>query len=267
MRRLLSLLLSSALALSWPLRPVECAAVPSTRPLSVILPAYNEAARIAPALDATLSFLSEAAGGRSWEVVVCDDGSTDGMSDALCERYGGRWGARLRLLRSVQNRGKGAALAAGAASAQGERVLLMDADGGTPCSALPLLEEVMDRTGAGVVCGTRTQRASRPKYRALMGACFGLLARAAAPGVRDTQCGFKLLSIEAARATLPHLRVRRWAYDVELLYLARRLGLGVDAADVPAVDVRGSKVRWFTPAQMALDVRGRAASNPAPARP
>jgi dolichyl-phosphate beta-glucosyltransferase len=87
-----------------------------------------------------------------------------------------------------------------------------------------------------------------------MGYTFRALASMAVSGVTDTQCGFKLLTRDAAALTLPHLHIERWAYDVEMLYVAQRLGLGVVSAQVPFEDVPGSKVTWWTPVEMLLDV-------------
>ncbi len=225
-------------------------------PLSVIIPSYNEAERLPETLDASLSYLHAHAGARRWELIVVDDGSSDGTLEACRPRQRAERG-RLRLLRSSVNRGKGAALAAGCRQARGDRMLLMDADGGTPLSSMPLLERAMDSApaGCGVVVGARRSGSSRrSRWRRLMGWIFRRLAATAVGGVEDTQCGFKLLSREAAAATMPHLRVWRWAYDVELLHLAQRLGFGVACVPVPAADMPGSKVRWHTPWQMAYDV-------------
>ena len=87
-----------------------------------------------------------------------------------------------------------------------------------------------------------------------MGVVFAALTATCVCGVADTQCGFKLLTREAAAATMPYLHVNRWAYDVELLFLAQQLNLGVASVEVPAVDMAGSKIRWYTPIQMLLDV-------------
>lgn len=220
--------------------------------LSVILPAYNEATRLPPTLDASLAYLADLAQGREWELIVVDDGSTDGTSDAVRQRG---LGGGLRLLRATRNGGKGAALRAGAAAAAGERLLLMDADGATPLSALPPLERALEEKHCDVAVGSRTAvLRQRPPHRRLMGAVFAALASSCVRELDDTQCGFKLLTRRAAERTLPHLHVTGWAYDVELLYLAQALGLGVTSAPVPWADVAGSKVRPETPAQMALDV-------------
>ena len=132
----------------------------------------------------------------------------------------------------------------------------MDADGGTPLSALPSLEAVMDARGCGVVVGARGgEKNKRVWYREIMGVVFAALtATCVSSEVKDTQCGFKLLTREAALSTMPHLRVRRWAYDVELLFLCEQLNLGVASCPVPSTDVAGSKITVLTPAEMALDV-------------
>ena len=215
------------------------ATVARTPSLSVVIPAFNERKRLPKPLAASLFYLRSQA--RDWEVIVVDDGSTDETAAALSSLREDE-PHRLRVVRSPRNCGKGAALAAGACLAAGERILLMDADGSTPLTALQELEDVMDRVGCSIVVGARC--ASRPWYRELMGVS----------GVTDTQCGFKLLTRDAAALTLPHLHIERWAYDVEMLYVAQRLGLGVVSAQVPFEDVPGSKVTWWTPVEMLLDV-------------
>ena len=219
----------------------------------MVIPAYNERDRLPAALEDALAYLRDTR--RSWEVIVVDDGSTDGTASLIEGLHSQE--RRVRILRSASNMGKGAAIAAGALHARGERLLLMDADGGVPLSALPQLErtleaEVLKHGRCGLVVGERCN--SRPWYRRLMGGVFRGLAATCISSIVDTQCGFKLLSREAARETLPHLHVRRWAYDVELIYLAQRLDLGVVSAFVPSADVPGSKIRWHTPVQMLCDV-------------
>ena len=114
----------------------------------------------------------------------------------------------------------------------------------------------MDARGCGVVVGARGgEKNKRVWYREIMGVVFAALtATCVSSEVKDTQCGFKLLTREAALSTMPHLRVRRWAYDVELLFLCEQLNLGVASCPVPSTDVAGSKITALTPAEMALDV-------------
>lgn len=223
------------------------------RSLSVVVPAYNEATRLPPTLDASLAYLQ--AEPRLWELIVVDDGSTDGTASIVQQRVSAEPRGRVRLLRAERNGGKGAALRAGASAARGDRILLVDADGATPLSALPALERALDAEGCGVAVGSRSAvLGRRPAYRQLMGTVFSALASSCVAELDDTQCGFKLLTRPAAERTFPHLHLAGWAYDVELLFLAQQLGLGVTSAQVPWRDVAGSKVRLETPLQMAIDV-------------
>lgn len=232
---------------------LACTATVVKPSLSVVIPAYNERLRLPSTLEASLRYLRTAEPNRRWEVIVVDDGSTDNTAEWTAAQQPDE--ERLRVVRSAVNCGKGAALAAGVRHATGERVLFMDADGGTPLEALPTLEAVMDVTEGGVVVGARQRdTAPRPWFRQLMGVVFSALTATCVRNVDDTQCGFKLLEIDAARATMPHLRVQRWAYDVEMLFLAQALSLGVATAPVPAVDVPGSRIRWNTPVEMLFDV-------------
>jgi dolichyl-phosphate beta-glucosyltransferase len=234
--------------------------------LSLVIPAYEEGDR----LEHTF------AGIRAWraqppcrplEVVLVDDGSSD---DTL---------ARFRafaeaepLVRVIANdhRGKGYAVRSGVLAARGERILFSDADLSAPLDeARHLLRALAE--GADVAIGSRelpgSSRAEEPAYRHLLGRGFNWLVQATlVPGVRDTQCGFKLFRREAARAIFT--RLRRYgedapqvagpmvtAFDVEVLYLARRLGYRIAEVPVHWVHAEGSKVRPLTDAlRMARDV-------------
>ena len=205
--------------------------------LTVVIPAFNEALRLPPVLDASLAYLQ--AGQRPWELIVVDDGSTDDTSGVVRQRCSSCEQGRLRLLRADGNGGKGAALRAGAAAARGDRIVLVDADGATPLSALPALERALDAAGCGVAVGSRSDVLQRrPPYRRLMSGVFSLLATSCVADLDDTQCGlertltthhspfiltliltltrcgFKLLTRQAAERTFPHLHVSGWAYDV-----------------------------------------------------
>jgi dolichyl-phosphate beta-glucosyltransferase len=208
--------------------------------LAVVIPAYDEEARLGPSLEKILAFLGRRA--EPYEIVVVDDGSTDGTA-AVAERFAARG---VRLIRLPANRGKGAAVRAGLAATTAERVLISDADLSTPIEELDRLEPELAR--ADVVLGSRAVAGARipvrqPWYRELAGKTFNLVVRAfGVGGIRDTQCGFKLLGGEAARALAGELTVDRFAWDVELVWLARRRGLrlaevGVEWRDDPATRV------------------------------
>ena len=200
--------------------------------LSVVIPAYQEAARLGATLERVLGYLERR--GEEFEVVVVDDGS----ADATAEVAAGFAPRGVVVHRLETNRGKGAALKAGVARTRGRRVLLTDADLSTPIEDLPRLEARLGE--AAVVLGSRAVAGSeitrrQPIYRELMGKVFNRLIRlAGVRGLSDTQCGFKLLEGEAARRLFAEMTVERFAFDVELVWLARRRGL----------EVREVGVRW-----------------------
>ena len=190
--------------------------------LSIVIPAYNEAARIGPTLDATRAWLDEHA--LAAEVIVVDDGSDDdtpriALDQAAADR-------RVRLLRLGTNRGKGAAVRAGVLDSHGDRVLFMDADLATPLDEILHLTRALD-DGADIAIASRALPESRiltrqHVLRETMGKTFNLMVRTlASVDFHDTQCGFKLFSRRAADALFREARIDRFAFDVELLLLAR----------------------------------------------
>jgi dolichyl-phosphate beta-glucosyltransferase len=200
----------------------------------VVIPAYNEEQR----LPRTIEQIEEYLDGRrvSYELIVVDDGSTDGtrqVMDAAAERN-----QRVRLEALPSNRGKGRALAAGVAVARGDEVLVTDADLSTPIDELEKLEAAL-KAGAGVAIASRAVRGSRvevpqPIYRVLMGKVFNLIVQVVLlPGIWDTQCGFKLFRADVAHAVFAKLTTDGFGYDPEVLYLAKRRGVRI--AEVPVV--------------------------------
>jgi dolichyl-phosphate beta-glucosyltransferase len=208
--------------------------------LSVVIPAFNEAARLGPTLGEVTSYLEHR--GLPFEVLVVDDGSTDGTAEVAAS-FADR---RVRLVRLPANRGKGAALREGVHASRGRRVLLTDADLSTPIADLERLEPHLGP--AAVVLGSRALPSSRitrrqPRYRELMGKTFNAVLRLLGlVEFRDTQCGFKLLEGGAARSLFAELTVERFAYDVELVLLARRRGLRLAEVGVSWEDSPSSRV-------------------------
>jgi len=253
---------------------------PASRPelsvpeLSVIVPAYNEGRRLAPSLRRILDYLR--ATGRRFEVLVVDDGSRDDTVEVARGLEADSPVGRLLVLRHVVNRGKGAALRTGVLASQGARVLLSDADLSTPIEDLERLEPHLE--SADLVLGSRavddadiTHR--QPFYRELMGKVFNLVIRlSGVRGIRDTQCGFKLLDGEAARSLFAAVTIDRFAYDVELIWLARRRGLRVVEVGVTWANSEDSRVHPVRDSlSMLRDVlrfrfrhRGTPASDPPP---
>ena len=211
--------------------------------LSIIIPAYNEELRIAPTLDATAAFLADFPG--TWELVVVDDGSRDGTV-ALCERIAAERLPQLRVIASKPNRGKGSAVRLGMLGARGRIRVMCDADGSMPATELPkLLAAVAD--GADVAIGSRyvagASAHTQPLYRRLWSRlCNQVIQRTLVPGVRDTQCGFKAFTDRAAVDLFSRATIDGWAFDLEVLAIAKRRGYEVRECGVLWTDDQRSRV-------------------------
>ena len=202
--------------------------------ISVVIPAYDEAARIAP----TLARLARELAGVAHEVIVVDDGSRD-RTRAVVERF-----ATVRLLALPRHRGKGAATRAGVLASRGDEVLCTDADLAVPLAELPRLRAAL-AAGADLAIGSRARTRAAPLLRRVESRVFRGVVRALGVdvgGVRDTQCGFKLFRGEVARRLFAELRLDGLAFDVELLARARAR-YRVAEVTVRCVHVAGSRVR------------------------
>jgi dolichyl-phosphate beta-glucosyltransferase len=209
--------------------------------LSVVIPAYNEAKRIAPSLRQALDYLKRR--GTPYELLVVDDGSRDDTV-AVASTFAGEG---VRIVRHERNRGKGAAVRTGLLASRGRKVLLTDADFSTPIEEVEKLERRLVN-GTPLVIGSRGLKESdirqrQPIYREMMGRTFNLLIRIfGVRGFRDTQCGFKLAQGEQGRKLASELKIDGFAYDVELIWLARRKGWGVAEVGVVWVNSPDSRV-------------------------
>ena len=199
--------------------------------LSVVFPSYNESRNIKRGvLDEIWQFLKSYP--QSWELILSDDGSTDG-SLAILEQFAKR-DARIKLLRNP-HRGKGPTVTAGMLAAQGQWRLFADLDQSTPLAEVEKL--LTYSKNYQVIIGSRetsgASRSKEPFYRHLMGRVFNFLVRSLTiPEIEDTQCGFKLFSAQATQTLFPRLCVYAGdkerqdaftgAFDVELLYLAKK---------------------------------------------
>ena len=230
--------------------------------LTLVLPAFDEAARIESALDELFGYLRRR-GDRAREgspgaaglpdridVLVVDDGSTDDTAAIVMARpeaSGSTDGITLSLI-GVPHGGKGAAVRAGMLAAEGDLIIFADADMATPPDQLPLLVAAL--ADNDVALGSRIQpdgsdmRASQPVYRRLLGKAFHALAAAWVIGpVKDTQCGFKGFTREAAHDLFPRQRVTSIVFDVEVIYLARRRGYRMAIVPIHWYDRRGSRLK------------------------
>lgn len=219
--------------------------MPAHYTLSVVVPAYDEAARLPATLRAIRGFVEGAGGLLPAEIVVVDDGSSDGTAALAAEAAHSAGMVEIRVVRLERNRGKGAAVRAGLAAARGASVLVCDADLATPIEELTALATA----GVDVAVGSRALRRElisvrQPLRRDYLGRCFNLFLRALGlTRLRDTQCGFKLLNGQLARTLAPRLRLERFAFDVELLARAVRAGASVAEVPVRWHHVEGSRVR------------------------
>jgi dolichyl-phosphate beta-glucosyltransferase len=195
---------------------------------SIVIPAYNETARIGRAL----SQVSDCIRKHRWaaEVVVVDDGSTDNTA-ALVEA----WAAghpEVRLIRNGRNRGKGYSVRNGMLRAAGEVVMFTDADLSSPIEEAERLFEAI-AAGADVAIGSRWLIGKRivhkqPLYRRFFGRCFNALTRSVMRlPFADTQCGFKAFRREAAQLVFSLQRVERWGFDPEILFIGIKRGLRI----------------------------------------
>lgn len=234
----------------------------AVRSLTLVLPAYNEAARIGPALDELFGYLrrrgergrygspGSAALPPEIEVLVVDDGSTDATAAIVRARPEFERdvaGATLRLLQ-VPHGGKGAAVRAGMLAAQGELVVFADADMATPPDQIPLLVRALAHhdvaLGSRIQPDGRDMRRSQPPLRRFLGWTFHLLASLWVVGsIRDTQCGFKGFTRTVARDLFARQRITSIVFDVELIHLARRRGYRIAVVPVAWTDRRGSRMR------------------------
>jgi dolichyl-phosphate beta-glucosyltransferase len=203
--------------------------------LSVVVPAYNEADRLPPTLEAIRRHLDGS--DETYEVIVVDDGSRD-VTAETAERLCSSW-PQLQVIRLDRNRGKGAAVRAGMLRARGEHRLFSDADLSTPIDELPRLRaELQGRCAVAIASrGAKGARIAVHQQwrREFMGRTYNRLLRLfVLPGIHDSQCGFKVFTAEAAVACFEPLRTLRFGFDAEVLLRARRHGWTV--AEVP--------VRW-----------------------
>jgi glycosyltransferase involved in cell wall biosynthesis len=190
--------------------------------LSVVIPAYNEEGR----LPATLQQISKHLAGTDivYEIIVVDDGSTDETSEVAANQSQSDPCVQVLMKRHA---GKGAAVRSGALAARGARILFCDADLPMAASELTRLPAMLSEHDVVIASreGTDAQRIGEPYYRHLMGRVFNAVVQLLAiPGIQDTQCGLKCFTAASAREVFTRQTVDGFGFDVEILFIARKLG-------------------------------------------
>jgi dolichyl-phosphate beta-glucosyltransferase len=209
--------------------------------LSIVIPAYNEEIRIVPTIGAIASHVSEL--GFDWELIVSDDGSKD-RTVAVVEELGL---VNARVLKAPQNGGKGSAVRRGMLAARGRYVLFDDADNSTPIEQVGTLLAKLTDEGYDIAIGSRAtegaQVASKSLLRRTMSSgLHWIVATGFRIGVEDTQCGFKLFTHDAAQRLFKAQTIDGFSFDLEILYLAAKLGYRIAEVPVTWIDAPGSKV-------------------------
>jgi dolichyl-phosphate beta-glucosyltransferase len=194
--------------------------------VSIVIPAYNEEARLDATLTELITFLERQPW--DWEVRVVDDGSADGTCAVVERRVATT--ARLVLQREP-HRGKGGAVKAGLLAASAPYRFICDADLSMPVSELPrFLPPQLSEFGVAIGSreGHGARRIGEPLTRHVAGRIFNyVVQRLSVPGIEDTQCGFKMFTAAAVEAIFPLVRVDGWAFDIEVLCIARAKGFRI----------------------------------------
>jgi len=211
--------------------------------LSVVIPAYNEEARLPSTLSSVHGFFATAA--VDLELIVVNDGSTDGtvlVVENFAKHHPG-----VRLISYELNKGKGHAVKVGVLASQGDLVLIDDADGNAPIEEFSRLKQAIEG-GADVAIGSRAKPNSATvvqalAYRTFIGNTFNRIVQTLLlPGIYDSQCGFKLFTKQAAHDVFSASLVHGFAFDVEVLYIAKLRGYSISEVSVNWHSVPGSKV-------------------------
>jgi len=232
-----------------------CGAMPL---LSIVIPAYNESARITTTLSATLDYLDRQ--DYSSEIVVVDDGSSDNTVEVVTG-FKARAGERLRVILNPGNRGKGYSVRNGMRNSKGDIALFFDADLATPLSEIPRVIDPIRAKQFDVVFGSRALDSSligthQSSLREAIGRVGNFILRTLTGlDFKDTQCGFKAFSRPAADSVFPLQQIDGFGFDPEILFIAKKQGYRILETPVRWSHIEGSKVHVIgTPLKVLLEI-------------
>ncbi len=209
--------------------------------LSIVIPAYNERERIVATIGAIASHVSDL--GFPWEMLIADDGSKDDTVK-IVEELGL---VNLTVLKTPQNGGKGSAVQRGMLASRGKYVLFDDADNSTPIEEVSKLLDKLEKEGFDVAVGSRAAEGAEEGKKSifrkiLSGGLRWIVKNIFRIGVKDTQCGFKMYTREAAQKLHTKQTIMGFSFDLEILYLASKYGYKIAEVPVSWIDAPGSKV-------------------------
>jgi glycosyltransferase involved in cell wall biosynthesis len=230
--------------------------------LSIVIPAYNESARIEGTLERVLWCIQK----RNWdaEVLVIDDGSTD-ETPAIVQRWMQKY-ERLHLVKNPGNRGKGYSVRNGLLQSAGDIVMFTDADLSSPMEEAERLFAAI-KDGADVAIGSRwldkqKQTVHQPLYRRFFGRCFNRVTRLVIGlPFKDTQCGFKAFKREAAQTIFRLQTIERWGFDPEILFIARKLKYKIVEVPVTWGHDERSRMSYLKDGMKMLEEMGQIRAN------
>ncbi|TFK48407.1 glycosyltransferase family 2 protein [Heliocybe sulcata] len=235
--------------------PLPSITDPARVDLSVVIPAYNETERLPDMLATTIKHLESLKASRSYEILIVDDGSSDGTPDLMLKLAVNEYPqSDIRIVQLEKNLGKGGAVRHGMLHGSGKRLLMVDADGASRFEDLESLWKSMDELvpsedDPAIAVGSRAHLVKTEAVvkrsllrNVLMYGLHTVLRIVGVGHIRDTQCGFKLFNRPAARAIFPAQHITNWIFDVELLLLAKQLKIPVAEVPIEWHEVPGSKL-------------------------
>jgi dolichyl-phosphate beta-glucosyltransferase len=209
--------------------------------ISIIIPAFNEELRLGKTLSLWQDFLEKELKDKVLEIIVVDDGSMD-KTCKIAESF--QKYLPIKIIKIAPNQGKGNAVKSGVELAEGDFIYIYDADGAVPPKEIKNLLLYTD--SVDVIIGSRTAEGSYVKIsllRRFIGICFHLLCFPLIPGIKDASCGAKIFRHDAAKKIFELQDIKRFAFDIEILWLAKKLNLKIKEIGIEWHEIPGTKVR------------------------